>query len=982
MSGISTGTGVFSGIDSKSLIDQILAVEGRSRVLVQRRVVQLQQQNAAYLDINSRLSSIKTAASAFRLENLFKTKAATSSNEDVLTATASNSAAAGTYSVRVERLVSAQQFLSRGFADRNSSGVGMTSITVESAKARLDNDVALADFNDGQGIARGRIVVTAGANTATVDLSRATTVNDVLNALNGTGTLNITATAEGGRLVIKDNAGGTVTVASANGGTTAESLGIAGTGTGTLNGSTVYGLNRNTSLSSLNDGNGVTTRLNTANTAFASFVINVGGTAVNVNISDVYTNDTTQTPPKITKTAAAPTTVGGVLDRMNAALSAAGFADVQARVNTSENRIEIVDTTGARTVTVGEAAGAFASNTARDLGLLSASGTTATGSRVLAGMNSILTNSLAGGLGMQGDGVLNIRLRDGANFSLTLPAGGDFSATMRAIEAASGTLPNGQPKLKVSLNQRGTGIQVTDQSGGTGNLIIRGTTDSDPTDSVVENTAQWLGIETDVAGVASNTVSGSNLQKQYLSEATAVSSLNGGAGIGTGRFRITDSLGQIATIDIGDDTKTIGELIREINAATTVGTGGTGGTALLVKARINANGDGIELYDTGTGSARIKVEDTTGTVARSLGVAGTSTGTGVGDANRLNGSQERTITFAVGDTLDQVVTKINEAGVGVQAAIMRDGIGSTPFRLSLTARDTGSAGRMIVDAGAFNLGLTQLEAGQDALAFVGGGDIANAIVATSSTNTLDGVIPGVKVDLKAVTGATPVSLSIASDTDRMLEGVNAFISAFNDAAARIDRLTDYDEENETRGPLLGDGVVNEVRSTLFRLVGQRAQNVSGRYQRLTDVGITVAAGGKELKFDEEKFRNAMATDPEAVERLFANRTQINNGPRQITTGITVNETGPATFSSLGVMGQFEQAIDRYIGTVSGTLTSRSRGLDSQIAIQNRRIEALTSRLDTRRGILERQFQAMETTIGRLQTQQSSLGTIAAAAGRR
>ena len=114
MSGISTSTGVFSGIDSKSLIDQILAVEGRSRILVQRRVAQLQQQNAAYLDINSRLSSIKTAASAFRLENLFKTKAATSSNEDALTATASNSAAPGTYSVRVERLVSAQQLLSRG----------------------------------------------------------------------------------------------------------------------------------------------------------------------------------------------------------------------------------------------------------------------------------------------------------------------------------------------------------------------------------------------------------------------------------------------------------------------------------------------------------------------------------------------------------------------------------------------------------------------------------------------------------------------------------------------------------------------------------------------------------------------------------------------------------------------------------------------------------------------------------------------------
>jgi flagellar capping protein FliD len=75
------------------------------------------------------------------------------------------------------------------------------------------------------------------------------------------------------------------------------------------------------------------------------------------------------------------------------------------------------------------------------------------------------------------------------------------------------------------------------------------------------------------------------------------------------------------------------------------------------------------------------------------------------------------------------------------------------------------------------------------------------------------------------------------------------------------------------------------------------------------------------------------------------------------------------------MGQFEQIIDRFVGSVSGTLTNRSKGIDNQIGIQNKRIEALTSRLDSRRGILERQFQAMESTIGKLQTQQSSLGSI-------
>jgi flagellar capping protein FliD len=60
MSGITTGTGVFSGIDSRSLIDQLLAVEARPRALAQQRVAQLQQQQTAYLDINTRLLNIKT----------------------------------------------------------------------------------------------------------------------------------------------------------------------------------------------------------------------------------------------------------------------------------------------------------------------------------------------------------------------------------------------------------------------------------------------------------------------------------------------------------------------------------------------------------------------------------------------------------------------------------------------------------------------------------------------------------------------------------------------------------------------------------------------------------------------------------------------------------------------------------------------------------------------------------------------------------
>ena len=65
MGGITTGVGLFSGIDTRSLIDQLIAVEARPRQLVEARIIQLQQQQAGYLSINSALNGLESAADAF-----------------------------------------------------------------------------------------------------------------------------------------------------------------------------------------------------------------------------------------------------------------------------------------------------------------------------------------------------------------------------------------------------------------------------------------------------------------------------------------------------------------------------------------------------------------------------------------------------------------------------------------------------------------------------------------------------------------------------------------------------------------------------------------------------------------------------------------------------------------------------------------------------------------------------------------------------
>ena len=551
MSGISTGTGIFSGIDSKTLIEQLLAVEARPRTQAQARIVQLQLQSSAFLDLSSKFGALKSAASGFRTNKTFQSMRVSSSNADALAATASNGATPGTFNFIVDRLVTSHQLLSRGFANRDAAAVGMTSLTLESAQARLDGDAALADLNNGQGVERGRIVITdSGARSATIDLSRATTIQEVLDAINDNGTAQVTASVQNGRFLIKDAAGGSVTVANAAGYTTATSLGIAGTATGTITGSVVHSLNANTTLAALNSGNGVAIR-NTASESAASLTITVHDngpvTGINVNLGEVWELQS----GTLTKTQGAVTTVGGAIERINAALSAGGYADISASIDSTNGRIVINDSTGTRQLEVSEWGNG---TTAHDLGLKTTGlqAAAVTGKRVLAGVNSVLLRHTQGGAGFVGDGALNFTTRDGNSFSLNVTENDSLADVLRAIESASGSTGSG-PRISASLDARGTGIRLTDNTGGGGNLIITGTNGSD--------TAAWLGISTGAAGVASSTKDSGNMQRQYISRGTTLASLNAGRGVGVGRFRIRDGSGESLEVDIGTDSVTLGAVI-------------------------------------------------------------------------------------------------------------------------------------------------------------------------------------------------------------------------------------------------------------------------------------------------------------------------------------------------------------------------------------------------------------------------------------
>jgi flagellar hook-associated protein 2 len=232
MSGISTGIGLVSGINSTQIIEQLLALESRGKLPIQQRYSVLQTAKTALLDVNARLLNLRNSASNLRLGNVFTAMTATSADETSLAARASKDTPPGTYQFTVGRLVSTSQILSRGFTTKDATPLGLDNLSFEWGDAGLERDIALADLRGGEGIARGKITIKDGLGREdTVDLSTAVTLKDVVDRINSSSTAEVDAYIENERLVVRDASSGTgsLVIADVGSGLSAAQLGIRGT---------------------------------------------------------------------------------------------------------------------------------------------------------------------------------------------------------------------------------------------------------------------------------------------------------------------------------------------------------------------------------------------------------------------------------------------------------------------------------------------------------------------------------------------------------------------------------------------------------------------------------------------------------------------------------------------------------------------------------------------------------------------------------
>ncbi|MBD14612.1 MAG: hypothetical protein CMJ72_05515 [Planctomycetaceae bacterium] len=657
MGRITSNVGLITGLPITDTVDKLIQVAGAPRDLLTSRNQGLQQQQLAINSLSTRLLSLRFDLSKLNVSGPFQAREVTSQDEDVLTTSLSSGGnpPLGSFKIKPVLTASSQQLISQRFDTLDDiQGTGSLSFGFGGF---VDKGISLSELNSGSGVARGEIRITdLAGNSAVIDLSLARTVDDVINVINSDTRINITATVDGDTFVLTDDIGGasTLTVQEVNGGTTAVDLGLDGISTtaSTVAGGDVFSLHADTKLSTLNDYNGVRITDDTTNIDDLTISL-LDNTSAGVDLSG-------------------STTLGDVVDAINNDTDFTG--KLTAAISADGNRLELTDlTAGAGTFAV---TNGITGSAADDLGLTTtAAGGVITGSRITSGLRDTLVSSLQGG-----DGIVlgSIDITDRAG-------GGPDTVDLSPAETLSEVVDlinNSTAEVTASINAARNGISVLDTSGGTGNLVI----------ASGDGTSDALGI---TLNVAQDSSVGSSLGRQTLSEATLLSSLNGGQGITASDIKITDSDGATDSIDLntsGSEAKTIGDVIDAINASTKVS----------VIASINDAGDGIFLTNTATGSATLGVSDINGTLAADLNL---TRGSEIVD---INGQDTQVINGTSSYAID--LTDIDGSSQSISLASLNDGAGidASDIRITDSRGGINNNGVTVIDLNGADAGITTI----------------------------------------------------------------------------------------------------------------------------------------------------------------------------------------------------------------------------------------------------------------------------------
>jgi flagellar hook-associated protein 2 len=335
----------------------------------------------------------------------------------------------------------------------------------------------------------------------------------------------------------------------------------------------------------------------------------------------------------------------------------------------------------------------------------------------------------------------------------------------------------------------------------------------------------------------------------------------------------------------------------------------------------------------------------------------------------------QTIDIVKGDNIDTIASKFNSSGLGVTAFYDEQ-----QDKFIITKKDTGDQASIIInDSGTgtetFMQSLGFINAttnGEIATAGKTGGGLAeftiNGYQTKRATNSY--TISGVTYNLQQIGSA---NISVSSDTNATVDIIKSFVDKYNETIEAINKktsetryrdfppLTDEQrkdlsekeaelwDEKAKSGMLRRDSILSSGLNAMRQDMYSTINTGDTKYDQLSEIGITTTSiyqdKGK-LEIDETKLREALATNPDAVMKLFTGTDTVDGVAKKLRE--TIEDT--------------KKKIELKAGNAGGTNATFTLG--RELTDVDKRISAFEDRLVQVENRYWRQFSAMEQAIQR------------------
>ena len=228
---------------------------------------------------------------------------------------------------------------------------------------------------------------------------------------------------------------------------------------------------------------------------------------------------------------------------------------------------------------------------------------------------------------------------------------------------------------------------------------------------------------------------------------------------------------------------------------------------------------------------------------------------------------------------------------------------------------------------------------------------------TRSSNTLTDVVKGATLNLKALTTAgSPATVQLTRDNTAVTTNINAVVTAYNDAMSMLGVVSDPKSTVPTYGAtLVGDSTVRMVKQQLKSLFFGTSSTPGTKVGALWQLGISVDQTGV-LTADSTKLSSALTNNYEdVVKTLTGNQNNV-----------TAYGTTPA-----GIAGDAYRKLDKLL-SASGPLITQSTNATNQNTKYQEDLTKLNTRMDTLLARYQKQFTAMNSLVGSVNSQKTSL----------